>query len=140
MTPTFNNLELQDKNIIIVEDDMPSVKYYETLLINSGAKITIFTNGKQFLDYLDSSPGKIDMLIIDFLIPFVNGIECVRLFRKERKSVPVLMLTAYFSDQSKNGAFMAGCNEYILKPVFPEKIYFLLEKYLTPQTTYTSVI
>jgi DNA-binding response OmpR family regulator len=140
MTPTFNNLELQDKNIIIVEDDIPSVKYYETLLVNSGAKITVFTNGKQFLDYLDSSPGKIDMLIIDFLIPFVNGIECVRLFRKERKNVPVLMLTAYFSDQSKNGAFMAGCNEYILKPVFPEKIYFLLAKYLTPQTTYTSVI
>jgi CheY-like chemotaxis protein len=140
MNQTFNNLELQDKNIIIVEDDIPSVKYYETLLINSGAKITVFTNGKQFLDYLETSPGKIDMLIIDFLIPLVNGIECVRLFRKERKNVPVLMLTAYFSDQSKNGAFMAGCNEYILKPVFPEKIYFLLEKYLTPQNTYTKVI
>jgi DNA-binding response OmpR family regulator len=139
MNLNLNNLELQDKNIIIVEDDQPSVKYYETLLMNSGANIMVFTNGKDFLDYLDRSPGKIDLLLIDFLIPFVNGIECVRLFRKERKNVPVLMLTAYFSEQSKNEAFIAGCNEYILKPVFPERIGYLLEKYLRPQITYTSV-
>jgi CheY-like chemotaxis protein len=138
MNLTFNNLELQDKRILIVEDDVPSVKYYETLLMNSGADIVVFRNGKEFLDYLDTSPGKIDLLIIDFLIPFVNGIECVRLFRRERKNVPVLMLTAYFSEQSKNEAFIAGCNEYILKPVFPERIYSLLQKYLH-QITYTRV-
>jgi DNA-binding response OmpR family regulator len=140
MNLNYNNLELQDKNIIIIEDDLPSVKYYETLLMNSGANIKVLTNGKEFLDYLDTSPGKIDLVIIDFLIPFVNGIECVRLFRRERKNVPVLMLTAYFSEQSKNEAFIAGCNEYVLKPVFPEKIYFLLQKYLRPQITYSSVI
>jgi DNA-binding response OmpR family regulator len=140
MNLNYNKLELQDKNIIIIEDDLPSVKYYETLLMNSGANIKVLTNGKEFLDYLDTSPGKIDLVIIDFLIPFVNGIECVRLFRRERKNVPVLMLTAYFSEQSKNEAFIAGCNEYVLKPVFPEKIYFLLQKYLRPQITYSSVI
>jgi CheY-like chemotaxis protein len=40
------------------------------------------------------------------------------------------MLTAYASEQSKKEAFLAGCNEYILKPVYPEKIMALLEKYL----------
>jgi two-component system sensor histidine kinase/response regulator len=139
MNLNINDLKLQDKNIIIVEDDLPSVKYYETLMMNSGARIKVFTNGKDFLDYIETSPDKIDLVIIDFLIPFVNGIECVRLFRRERKNVPVLMLTAYFSEQSKNEAFIAGCNEYILKPVFPEKIYTLLQKYLHPQITYTRV-
>ena len=139
MNLNLNNLELHDKNIVIVEDDIPSVKYYETLMMNSGASIKVFTNGKDFLEYIDTSPGKIDLVIIDFLIPFVNGIECVRLFRKERKNVPVLMLTAYFSEQSKNEAFIAGCNEYILKPVFPEKIYCLLQKYLHPQITFSGV-
>jgi two-component system, OmpR family, response regulator len=139
MNSNLNNLELQNKNIIIIEDDIPSVKYYETLLINSGANITVFNNGKDFINYLDTSPGKIDLVIIDFLVPFINGIECVRIFRKERKNVPVLMLTAYFSEQSKNEAFIAGCNEYILKPVFPEKVYLLLQKYLLPQITYKSV-
>jgi len=43
----------------------------------------------------------------------------------------VVMITAYYSEQTKNEAFVAGCNEYVLKPVFPEKLVVLLEKYLT---------
>jgi DNA-binding response OmpR family regulator len=66
---------------------------------------------------------------MDFLIPLINGIDCTRMFRKTRKSVPVLMITAYSSEQSKSDAYIAGCNEYILKPVYPENVYSLLEKY-----------
>jgi CheY-like chemotaxis protein len=139
MSLTFNNLELQSKTIIIVEDDIPSVKYYQTLLKNSGADLKIFTNGKEFIDYLSVTQDKIDLILIDFLIPFVNGIECIRILRKEKKNIPVLMLTAYFSEQSKNEAFIAGCNEYVLKPVFPEKMFYLLEKYLKPEISYSSV-
>jgi len=137
MSLPFNYLDLQNKNIIIVEDDIPSVKYYETLLKNSGAGIKIFNNGKSFIDYFSTTHDKIDLVLIDFLIPLVNGIESIRIFRKEQKSVPVLMITAYFSDNTKNEAFIAGCNEYILKPVFPEKILYLLEKYLKPEITYS---
>jgi CheY-like chemotaxis protein len=48
------------------------------------------------------------------------------------------MLSAYFSENTKNEAFIAGCNEYILKPVFPEKIFSLLEKYLTAEISYST--
>lgn len=140
MTVFFNHLDLQNKNIIIVEDDLPSVKYYETLLKNSGAEVKIFNNGKAFIHYFSTTNDKIDIVLVDFLIPLVNGIECIRIFRKERKNVPVLMLTAYFSDQTKNEAYIAGCNEYILKPVFPEKIFALLEKYLKTEITYSNSI
>jgi CheY-like chemotaxis protein len=139
MSLSYNNLELHDKKIIIIEDDIPSVRYYETLLTNSGASISIFTNGKDFLSYLESGREKIDLLIIDFLIPYVNGIECTRAFRRENRKTPVLMISAYFSEQTKNEALIAGCNEYILKPVFPEKIFCLLEKYLNPEVKYTSL-
>ncbi len=130
MSLSFNNLELQSKTIIIIEDDIPSVRYYETLLINSGANLRIFNNGKDFIGYLESTNEKIDLVIIDFLIPFINGIECVRFFRRERKKTPVIMVTAYFSEQTRNEALIAGCNEYVLKPVYPEKLYCVLEKYL----------
>jgi len=137
MSLSFNNSELQGKKIIIVEDDVPSIRYYENLLLNSGAAITIFTNGKDFLNHIESSSEKIDLLIIDFLIPFVNGIECTRLFRRVKKQTPVIMVTAYFSEQTKNEALIAGCSEYVLKPVYPEKIYCLLEKYLRQQYRYS---
>jgi DNA-binding response OmpR family regulator len=130
MPLNISDLQLKDKRIIIVEDDIPSIRYYETLLKNSGAEVIIFRNGKEFIDYITEDKGKIDLVFMDFLIPLINGIECLRFFRKERKKVPLLMLTAYSSEQSKTEAYLAGCNEYILKPVYPEKILFLLEKYL----------
>ncbi len=131
----INDIQLEGKSIIIVEDDLPSIKYYETLLKNSGADISIFHNGKEFIDYIDHKKEKIDLVFMDFLIPLVNGIECLRIFRKTWKNVPVLMLTAYSSEQSKTEAYLAGCNEYVLKPIYPEKIFFLIEKYLKQEVS-----
>ena len=130
MLLNISNLELTDKHIVIVEDDRPSIKYYETLLKDSGADIIIFRTGKEFIDYIAQEHNKIDLILMDFLIPLINGIECVRIFRKESKSIPVVMITAYSSEQAKAEAYIAGCNEFLLKPIYPEKIIFLLEKYL----------
>jgi DNA-binding response OmpR family regulator len=130
MTLNISNLDLTGKNIIIVEDDQPSIRYYETLLKNSGAEVLIFRTGKDFVDYIALKDKPVDMVIMDFLVPLINGIECVRILRKDRKSTPVIMITAYSSEQAKTEAYIAGCNEYVLKPIYPEKIFFLLEKYL----------
>ena len=129
MILTNSNLNLSGKNIIIVEDDFPSVKYYQTLLGNSGATIISFHNGQDFIDYLNGN-NRFDFVLMDYLIPLVNGIECIKQLRKKKKKVPVILLTAYSSEQTKKEAFLAGCDEYILKPVYPEMIFLLLEKYL----------
>lgn len=130
MTLNISKLELAGKKIVIVEDDLPSIRYYETLLKNSGADVKIFHTGKEFVDYLNQGNNIIDLVFMDFLIPLINGIECIRIFRKKRKNTPILMMTAYSSEQAKTEAYIAGCNEYVLKPIYPEKIFFLLEKYL----------
>jgi CheY-like chemotaxis protein len=44
------------------------------------------------------------------------------------------MVTAYSSEQTKQDALIAGCNEFVLKPVYPEKVFSLLEKYLLSET------
>jgi DNA-binding response OmpR family regulator len=130
MSLNFSSLELTNKTIVIVEDDVPSMRYYETLIQSSGANVIKFRTGRDFVDHIKNKEAKIDLVIMDFLIPLINGIDCARIFRKDRKNVPVLMLTAYSSEQSKSDAYIAGCNEYILKPVYPENVYSLLEKYL----------
>ena len=126
----ISNLELTGKQIVIVEDDRPSIKYYETILKNSGADIRIFRTGKEFVDYVSQESCKIDLIFMDFLIPLINGIECMRIFRKGNRSTPIVMITAYSSEQAKAEAYIAGCNEFVLKPIYPEKILSLLEKYL----------
>jgi CheY-like chemotaxis protein len=114
---------------------MPSIRYYETLLKNSGAEVTIFHTGKEFVEFISQKDKKIDLVFMDFLVPLINGIECIRIMRKNLKSTPVIMITAYSSEQAKTEAYIAGCNEYILKPIYPEKIFFLLEKYLKSSIT-----
>lgn len=133
MTVNISSLELTGKHILIVEDDRPSIKYYETILKDSGADVTIFRTGKEFVDFISREHEKIDLIFMDFLIPLINGIECVRIFRKQTKSIPIVMITAYSSEQAKAEAYIAGCNEFVLKPIYPEKIIFLLEKYLTSE-------
>lgn len=130
MSLNISSLELTGKNIVIIEDDQPSISYYNAILKNSGADIKIFHTGKEFVDYLASENRNIDLVFMDFLIPLINGIDCVRIFRKERKSTPIIMITAYSSDLAKEEAFIAGCNEYLLKPIYPEKVFSVLEKYL----------
>ncbi len=139
MALNISDLQLTDKRIVIVEDDLPSIRYYETLLSSSGAEVKIFRNGKEFIDYINADSERIDLVFMDFLIPLINGIECLRLFRKIKKDVPVLMLTAYSSEQCKTEAYLAGCNEYVLKPIYPEKIFFLIEKYLKQEVSNTIV-
>ena len=130
MNLNISHLELLGKNIVIIEDDQPSISYYKAILSNTGAEVNIFHTGKEFVDYLADENIKIDLILMDFLIPLINGIECVRIFRKERKSTPVIMITAYSSELARKEAFLAGCNEYLLKPIYPEKVFYILDKYL----------
>ena len=58
MTLNINDLQLDGKKIIIVEDDIPSIKYYETLLKSTGAEVRIFRNGKEFVDFTGSNTEK----------------------------------------------------------------------------------
>lgn len=138
MTQTLSNLKLNGKNIVIVDDDLASIRYYETLLGNTGADIKIFRTGKEFVDYLALEKENIDLVFMDFLIPLINGIECIGIFRKERKNIPIIMITAYSSEEAKKDALISGCTEYMLKPIYPEKIFSVLEKYLMPNNTVSS--
>ena len=72
---TFNNLTLENKNIVIVEDDIHTIKYYETLLRNSGARVAVLRSGLEFIEYIKQDQPKIDFIFMDYLIPFINGID-----------------------------------------------------------------
>lgn len=133
---TINSLDLTNKNIIIVEDDIYSIKYYDTLLKITGASVTLFRSGLDFVEYIKPGDKSIDFIFMDFLIPLINGIECTRILRKSDKRTPIIMLTAYSSEQTKTEAYIAGCNEYVLKPVYCEKLMFLLDKYLLKEVPF----
>jgi CheY-like chemotaxis protein len=130
MGTSICNLDLLSKKIVIVEDDFYSIKYYEMLLSNTGADINILKSGLEFVEYIKEGDKDIDFIFMDFLIPYITGVECIRIYRKINRTTPIVMLTAYISEQTKTEAFAAGCNEYVMKPIYGEKLTFLLKKYL----------
>ncbi len=109
-----------------------------TVCHGTGIDFEIFQTGQEFVDYLALENKNIDLIIIDFLVPLINGIDCVKIFRKKSKRTPVIMITAYNSEQTRTEAFIAGCNEYVLKPIYPEKLISILKKYLSPGISVTS--
>jgi len=129
-------LNITGKRIAIVEDDIASLRYYETLLKETGADVSVFRNGKEFVDAITTGKALFDLVFMDFLVPLINGIDCTRAFRQVNRSAPVILITAYYSEQTKNEAYIAGCTEYNLKPVFPDKIQMIIEKYLAPRPAY----
>ena len=130
MGTSICNLDLSSKKIVIVEDDFCSIKYYEMLLSNTGADIQILKSGLEFVEYIKEEDKDIDFIFMDFLIPYITGVECIRIYRKINRTTPIVMLTAYASELTKTEAFAAGCNEYVMKPIYGEKLTFLLKKYL----------
>jgi len=130
MGTSICDLDLSSKKIVIVEDDFCSIKYYEMLLSNTGADILIFKSGLEFVEYIKDEDKDIDFIFMDFLIPYITGVECIRIYRKMNRTTPIVMLTAYASELTKTEAFAAGCNEYVMKPIYGEKLTFLLNKYL----------
>ncbi|MDT8400617.1 MAG: response regulator [Bacteroidales bacterium] len=125
-----HNLDLSGKTIAIVDDDMATIRYFEILLKTTSADVMTFLNGIDFLNYSKDNPRKFDLVLMDYLIPYVNGIDCVKSLRKYNRHVPVVMITAYYTRESKEESILAGIDEYILKPIIPEKVLSILEKYL----------
>ena len=125
-----HNLDLSGKTIAVVDDDMATIRYFEILLKTTSAEVMTFLNAIDFLNYSKENPRKFDLVLMDYLIPYINGIDCVKSLRKFDRRVPVIMITAYYTRESKEESILAGINEYILKPIIPEKVLSILEKYL----------
>ena len=125
-----NKYDWKDKIILVVEDDDANYLYFKSLLKKTGAKVVWKKNWHDALNFINDPDQQIDLILLDVLIPFVNGIEVTRELRKTRKSLPVLVVTAYTSKEIRQSCFLSGCNEFLVKPVLPEKLISTIARYL----------
>lgn len=133
------NYNWENKVILVVEDDDPNFLYFKSLLKKTRAEIVWKKNGHEALEFINDSTQKIDLVLMDVLIPFINGIEVTRELKKKRKSVPVIVVTAYTSKEVKEKCFIAGCDEFLIKPVLPEKLIRTIAEFLhSPEDVYVT--
>lgn len=100
--------------VLIIEDDSSINKILSRRLKEEGYAADSCLNGKDGLDFMLS--GDYDCIILDRMLPGMDGISVLKTYRKEGGSSPVLMLTARDSVEDRVGGLDAGADDYLTKP------------------------
>ncbi|MFT8349828.1 response regulator transcription factor [Clostridium saccharoperbutylacetonicum] len=105
--------------ILIVEDDEKLARFVELELVHEGYEILKADNGRTGLEIAEN--GQADLMLLDIMIPEINGLEVLRRIRKV-SDLPVIMLTARDAVMDKVSGLDAGADDYITKPFAIEEL------------------
>lgn len=107
-----------DAKVLIVDDNEINLNIAEGLLEPLKMQITRATGGKEAIDII--SKNKFDLILMDHMMPEIDGIETTRIIRrlhKEYDEVPIIALTANAMEGSKDMFLSEGMNDFIAKPI-----------------------
>lgn len=127
---------LEGRRILIVEDDVRNVYALTNILEPRGALIQIARNGQEALDALEKSSAddvsKIDLVLMDVMMPVMDGLTATRAIRKnpDWKKVPIITLTAKAMPDDQQRCIDAGANDYMAKPLDVEKLLSLVRVWM----------
>ena len=105
--------------ILIVEDEEKIARFIELELVHEGYEIVKTNNGRTGLEIAEK--GEIDLVILDIMLPELNGLEVLRRLRRT-SDIPVIMLTARDAVMDKVSGLDAGADDYITKPFAIEEL------------------
>lgn len=106
--------------ILVIEDDPSTRKLMYTVLEQNGYQVSLAKNGQDGLELLDEK--HIDLIILDIMMPVMDGYEFTKLLRDEKWMIPILMVTAKESLEDKKKGFIVGTDDYMVKPVDEEEL------------------
>ena len=106
--------------ILVVEDDANTRKLMEAVLMQYGYQPVLARDASQALQRLESH--HIDLIVLDVMLPQMDGFSFTRALRDSGNDVPILMVTAKEAQQDKRMGFLAGTDDYMVKPVDEEEM------------------
>lgn len=107
-------------NIMVVEDNENTRKLMEAVLLENGYKPILARDGLEALDILDKQ--HIDLIVLDIMMPNMDGYELTKELREANFTLPILMVTAKESPSDKKQGFIFGTDDYMVKPVDEEEM------------------
>lgn len=131
LVPTFDTEEFIGKRILVVEDVELNREIAETILTDAGIQVVTAINGKQAVDYMNQvEDGFIDLILMDVMMPVMDGYEATRQIRQNNKKVPIIAMTANAFEEDVKEALASGMNDHLAKPIRIEILYNVMSKYL----------
>jgi CheY-like chemotaxis protein len=119
---------MHDKNLLIIEDDLVSNLFFQELFSEKVNKVFTANSGIEALRVIKDNP-KIDLVLLDLKLPDTNGLEVVPIIKKIAPEAVIIAQTAYAHDTIRTQALLAGCDDYISKPVRSNELFNLILKH-----------
>ena len=122
---------LEGKKVLIVDDDMRNIFALATVLDARGMVIVSAENGRDAIRLVESDPS-IDIVLMDIMIPEMDGMETMRRMRKlsRGKNLPLIAVTAKAMKGDREKCIEAGAWDYLSKPVDTEQLLAVLRAWL----------
>ena len=111
--------------ILVVDDDIGTVNALRAHLASSGHQVVTAKDGYQALRVIEASTQgaePIDLMVTDFKMPGMTGLELIRAVRKVAQALPAILMTAYGDDSLHRQATGEGRCGYLDKPFSPERL------------------
>ena len=122
------------KKILIVEDEQGLLDSYAELVKTAGYDVEVALDGYQGLDILANQLGQIDLVLLDLMMPGVDGLEVLSAVKSNQEKygkMPIVVLTNMTSDSVIKEAFDSGASSYLVKTdIDYEGLMKELSKYL----------
>uniref|UniRef100_UPI004047D4B3 ATP-binding protein n=1 Tax=Flavobacterium sp. TaxID=239 RepID=UPI004047D4B3 len=120
---------LNQKNILLVEDNKINQMITKKMLEKRGITCKIIDNGEDAIE--DVKTNSYDLILMDVHLPGINGTEATSEIRKFNNKIPIVALTAISLNENREMLLSYGMNDVITKPFEPEHFYTIVTKYLT---------
>ena len=102
-------------HILVVDDDKNVRRYIRTVLESNGYMVSTAEDGEKALAVLEKE--MINLVVLDIMMPVMDGYEFTRTLREGNSSLPILMVSAKQLPADKHQGFLAGTDDYITKPI-----------------------
>jgi len=120
---------LEGKTVLVVEDNYISYRLMQAILKTSGLNLLHAENGEIAVTLCQNHP-EIDIVIMDIMLPIMDGLTATRLILKDRPNLPVIAATANAFSEDRDRCMDAGCLDYITKPISIDRLFEVLNKYI----------
>ncbi len=128
---------IKKNKILLVEDEETLAVGLEYNLTEEGYAVTWAKNGREALEFFESE--NFDLIILDIMLPFINGFEVAEGVRKADPQMPILMLTAKTESADKVKGLEIGADDYLIKPFHLQELLLRVKGMLKRKSWYKNV-
>ena len=119
---------IEGLSVLLVEDNELNMEIAKFIIENEGASVTCATNGKEAVNIYKKSPEFFDIILMDIMMPEVDGYEATKVIRSLDSKIPIVAMTANAFTEDKIKAKKAGMNAHLSKPLDKDTLVQVVAK------------